>query len=141
MEKILFYSNKGPYGFLSNFYPAKILYIDREWRTSEHLYQALKSINLRDQEYVREAKTPGEAKRRGGKISLRADWENIKYDIMKKVLYQKFTQIPKYLRMLMETGDAELIENSPIDYIWGCGKDFSGQNLLGKALMEIRDMF
>jgi ribA/ribD-fused uncharacterized protein len=48
---------------------------------------------------------------------------------------------------LLETGDRELVEASPFDRIWGVGyaeKDAErnrgrwGQNLLGKALMEVR---
>jgi ribA/ribD-fused uncharacterized protein len=47
----------------------------------------------------------------------------------------------------METGDRELVEASPEDRIWGIGfteKDAKengerwGQNLLGKALVEVR---
>lgn len=141
MEKILFYKPKNANGYLSNFYKSKIYYRGKWWRTSEHLYQALKSIDVKEQEYVRHAETAWESKKRGGEITLREDWEKIKYDIMKIVLIQKFTQNPKLMRMLLATSDAELIENSPIDYVWGCGKDFSGQNLLGKALMEVRDHF
>jgi ribA/ribD-fused uncharacterized protein len=50
--------------------------------------------------------------------------------------------------MLMETGDRELVEASPMDRIWGVGfgeKNAESQrarwglNLLGKALMRARD--
>jgi len=30
------------------------------------------------------------------------------------------------------------MENSPTDYYWGCGKDGTGRNELGKILMKIR---
>lgn len=55
------------------------------------------------------------------------------------------------IKLLLETGDAILIEASPFDTVWGvglavptssCGVDLDncpGQNLLGKALMEVRD--
>lgn len=51
---------------------------------------------------------------------------------------------------LLHTGDRELIEASPYDRIWGIGFAAAaaernrarwGQNLLGKALMEVRDEF
>jgi predicted NAD-dependent protein-ADP-ribosyltransferase YbiA (DUF1768 family) len=32
------------------------------------------------------------------------------------------------------------VENSPIDYYWGCGKDGSGKNKLGQILMEVREI-
>jgi predicted NAD-dependent protein-ADP-ribosyltransferase YbiA (DUF1768 family) len=39
----------------------------------------------------------------------------------------------------MDTGTEELIEDSPVDYYWGCGADGSGKNMLGKLLMELRE--
>lgn len=71
-------------------------------------------------------------------VPLRPDWEDIKYGIMLTALRAKFGQSKSLGELLLETGDEELIEDSPYDYIWGCGADGSGQNLLGKALMEIR---
>ncbi len=50
-------------------------------------------------------------------------------------------------RWLLETGDRELVEASPLDRIWGVGfgeknaaanRHRWGENLLGKALMEVR---
>jgi predicted NAD-dependent protein-ADP-ribosyltransferase YbiA (DUF1768 family) len=32
------------------------------------------------------------------------------------------------------------VENSPIDYYWGCGADGSGKNNLGLILMEVREI-
>jgi len=57
---------------------------------------------------------------------------------MKTALRAKFTQHEDLKKILLDTGDRELIEDSPVDYQWGCGKDGTGQNLLGKALVEIR---
>ncbi len=42
--------------------------------------------------------------------------------------------------ILLSTGNAEIVENSPIDFYWGCGADGSGKNMLGKILMEVRDI-
>ena len=39
---------------------------------------------------------------------------------------------------LLSTGERKLIEDSPVDYYWGCGEDGSGVNMLGKLLMELR---
>ena len=57
---------------------------------------------------------------------------------MKTALRAKFTQHENLKKILLDTGDRELIEDSPTDYQWGCGQDGTGQNLLGKALVEIR---
>jgi len=71
--------------------------------------------------------------------SLNSKRAEVKYDIMKKALRAKFTQHKDLKKILLETGDAELIENAPKDYQWGCGSKGTGLNLLGKALMDIRE--
>lgn len=139
MKTIFFYGHKNQYGWLSNFYPTKIYFLGYWWKTSEHIYQAMKTLSKDEKELIRKAKGPGEAKKLGQKITLKENWDKIKYGTMKIILMQKFSQNTILMRKLLETGDAELIENSPTDYIWGCGKDFSGKNLLGKALMEVRE--
>lgn len=62
--------------------------------------------------------------------------------------YLKFTQNPKLKRRLLDTGTRELVEASPRDRIWGVGFGAKnaeknrakwGANLLGKALMEVRE--
>jgi predicted NAD-dependent protein-ADP-ribosyltransferase YbiA (DUF1768 family) len=42
--------------------------------------------------------------------------------------------------LLLSTGNATLIEDSPMDFYWGCGSDGTGKNMLGKILMEYRDI-
>ena len=34
--------------------------------------------------------------------------------------------------------DEEIIENAPHDFYWGCGRDGTGRNMLGRILMEVR---
>lgn len=53
------------------------------------------------------------------------------------VLY-KFQTHPDIRDILLSTSNAEIVENSPIDFYWGCGADGSGKNMLGKILMEVR---
>ena len=57
---------------------------------------------------------------------------------MVKALQAKFSQHKKLRSVLLGTGDRKIIENATHDSVWGCGKDGLGQNLLGKALMEVR---
>lgn len=72
-------------------------------------------------------------------ISPREDWENVKLDVMRECLRQKFTD-PELRKILINTGDSELIEHCPLnrDRFWADNGDGSGQNWLGKLLMEIR---
>lgn len=72
-------------------------------------------------------------------LKLRSDWEDIKVDVMRRGLAAKFSQNEKLRLLLAATGDAEIIEVNPNDYIWGAGKDGSGQNWLGRLLVELRD--
>lgn len=127
------------YWFLSNFYPCgQILIEGKTYRTSEHYYMCQKTLDEEERERIRRLPTARAAKQAGRKVDLRPDWEDIKYEVMKTALRAKFKQIPHLTEKLRATGDAVLIEDSPYDYIWGCGADGTGQNLLGKALMEIR---
>ncbi len=53
----------------------------------------------------------------------RHDWEQVKDQIMATALHAKFTQYENLMQMLLGTGDAILVENSPIDRYWGNGGD------------------
>lgn len=59
---------------------------------------------------------------------------------MQKAVLQKFKTHADIREILLVTGDEVLVENSPIDYYWGCGKDSSGKNKLGQILMEVREI-
>lgn len=132
----------GEHAFLSNFFPQPIKLWGKRWPTSEHAYQAAKTLDAGEREKIRLAGTPGKSKRMGRHIALRPDWESVKVGIMREVLRAKFA-VPDMRDRLLATGSARLVEgNTWNDRIWGMvqGRDGSwqGQNLLGKLLMEIR---
>lgn len=77
---------------------------------------------------------------RNRSLPLRADWEQVKDDVMQKAVLQKFRTHADIREILLATVDEVLVENSPIDYYWGCGKDGSGKNKLGQILMEVREI-
>ena len=130
--------------WLSNFYEAEVTFEEKTYPTVEHAYQAAKTIDLEDREFIRQLKTPVEAKRYGGKIKLRGDWAYIRLSIMKELLKQKFTPESKLERKLNKTKDMELIEfNVWHDNYWGwcmCNncKEKTKFNRLGKLLMDVR---
>ena len=70
---------------------------------------------------------------------LRADWEKNKDDVMRRAVFAKFSQHADARAILLETGDAHIIENAPRDYYWGCGAKGTGQNKLGQILVEVRE--
>lgn len=58
---------------------------------------------------------------------------------MDDVLLLKFQQHPDLRMKLLGTGDARIIYADPTDPFWGSGSDETGQNLLGKALVTVRE--
>ena len=127
----------GDYHFLSNFAASKVELDGVEYKSVEHGYQAAKTLNPEGRRRIREAPTPGAAKKLGRSVYLRPDWEEIKFDVMENLLRQKFNQ-PDFRRALLNTSNIELIEgNTWGDTIWGVCKG-KGENHLGKILMKIR---
>jgi N-glycosidase YbiA len=138
---IYFYSTtEEPYGCFSNFSRHGIELDGKFWKTSEHYFQAQKFVGTPHAEEVRRATTPKEAARLGRdrKRPLRPDWEGVKDGVMRRAVLKKFESHPALRELLLGTGEEELVENTTGDYYWGCGKDGSGRNMLGKILMEIR---
>ncbi len=129
----------GDYRFLSNFYESPLRVNGVTYLTVEHFFQASKASNKEDHDYVNSAATPGIAKHRGRRITLREDWERVKLRVMRLGLRAKFEQNPELKQKLLDTGGAYLEEaNSWGDSYWGkCGG--RGHNHLGEMLMELRD--
>lgn len=131
----------GQRAFLSNFYPSRIELDGEQYPTVEHAFQAAKTLDKAERKLIRQAATPAQARRLGRKVHLRSDWEPVKGRVMRSLLQQKFAD-PELQRMLVGTGDAELVEgNTWGDRIWGCVKvkgRWVGQNRLGQLLIEIR---
>jgi N-glycosidase YbiA len=69
------------------------------------------------------------------------EWDLRKCEIMYRAVWQKFNSYLDIQQILLDTLDAEIIEDSPVDYFWGCGIDQTGQNQLGHILMQVRDEF
>ncbi len=128
----------GEFAFLSNFWDSKVHYDGMEFRTVEHAYQAAKSLDKDERLKIRNAKTAAESKKLGQKVTLRRDWENVKLGIMLELLREKFA-IPELRQLLLDTGDAELIEgNWWGDTFYGVCKG-KGLNHLGRMLMLVRN--
>lgn len=77
-------------------------------------------------------------------------WNEVKYSIVLNGNYRKFTQNKELREFLLSTGDSIIVEASPYDGIWGIKMKLTdeniqnplkwkGENLLGFALMEVRD--
>ena len=142
MQTINFYSTKGEFGCFSNFSRHSIELKDETWETSEHYFQAQKFAGTHHESDVRKAKGPGAAAAMGRdkQLPLRADWEKVKDDVMREAVMAKFTQRKDLKEILLSTNDAILVEHTENDSYWGDGGNGTGKNMLGKILMEVREI-
>lgn len=128
----------GKNGFLSNFCQSLIWFGGIQYPTVEHAFQGSKTLDWDAREKIALLKTPAEAKQVGRTVTLRPDWEQMKLDVMYKLLQLKFG-IPLYKQLLLATGDDYLEEtNTWGDTYWGVCNGV-GENHLGKLLMRVRD--
>lgn len=140
---------------LSQWYHAPFTSNEYTFNTTEHYMMARKALLFRDKETfikIVNANTPSEAKSLGRQVKNfdEAIWNEHKFDIVVKGNLLKFSQNQALQDYLISTNDSILVEASPYDRIWGIGLDensphandpfkWNGQNLLGFALMEVRD--
>lgn len=138
---IYFYKINDEYGCFSNFARYGFELDGKWWMTSEHYFQAQKFCGTEYEEIIRLLDNPMKAAEMGRnrELPLRADWEQVKDDIMRKAVLAKFTQNDEIKNVLLSTGRETIVENTSNDYYWGCGKDGSGKNMLGIILMEVRE--
>jgi len=139
-KTIYFWDTKDENGWLSNFYPSEIIYMDKKYPTSEHLYQALKFSRLSNpiHEEIRNATSPKKAKNIAHSNKKNYGHDTIeKSSIMRMAIKHKFNQNNELKEKLINS-KGKIVENSPTDYFWGIGKNKNGLNLMGLLLMELR---
>lgn len=145
-ERVCFYEQD--FYVLSNFSAFSIKWKGLRFDTSEHLYHWLKFATSPDGRSARptiaDAVMAAPSAHEAFKLAernrqhRRADWDAVKVDLMREVLWAKVVQHEYVRRKLLATGDRELVENSWRDDYWGWGPNRDGQNMLGKLWMEIR---
>ena len=162
LRPVEFYeSSDDLYGIFCNFYPSPIHVTGVHYPTTEHYYQCQKFTDMQYRELIRTARTANQARilaqqrvaggyqwrvamnvtirahlSRG--VSVRPDWEQVKDTVMFTALQAKYIQHPQLARRLKDTGERPIIEVSPRDWYWGCGRDRKGKNRLGHLLVNIR---
>lgn len=116
-------------------------------------HKALTMGDISTAEEILAIDSPADIKKAGRKVyPFDADlWDKAKFDVVVKGNFLKFSQNKLLRWYLLSTADKILVEASPRDQIWGIGmskqnpscykpEEWRGQNLLGFALMEVRDM-
>jgi ribA/ribD-fused uncharacterized protein len=143
-DEIQFYRAVGEYGFLSNLYKCPVIFDCRKFTCAETAYQYGKPREIATAEWIVSAPKPhlcAAAAHALFAFDIRADWNEIKVDRMRRVLAAKFDQNPNLGGLLLHTYPAQLIEVSKTDAFWGLGKSGKGKNMLGALLMELREGF
>ncbi len=138
-DAILFY--EGEYYMFSNFSAFAVMYNGRVWMTSEHAYQAAKFDDENVVELIHQALSAHDSKKIAHNYSnkVRANWNEIKVEVMEDVLRAKISQHTYIREKLLGTEKREVIEDSHKDSFWGRGIDYRGANMLGKVWMKIRE--
>ena len=138
----------------SQWYKAGFELYDDYYPTAEHFMMAEKAELFGDNE-IREkilnTSSPSSAKKLGRKVRKfdEGKWRKHRFDIVVTGNLAKFSQNEVLREVLLNTGEAVLVEASPRDTIWGIGiskdqenakdpRKWRGLNLLGFALMEVR---
>jgi ribA/ribD-fused uncharacterized protein len=139
----------------SQWYPSPFTVNGITYATAEHWMMAKKAVVFNDNETfeaVLQAPKPALAKQLGRQVKNfdAAIWEEKAYEFVAEGNWHKFSQNGDLKKFLLYTGDTIIVEAAPNDFIWGIGlsqddKDaanpfkWKGTNLLGFALMEVRD--
>ena len=158
-DSIYFYEQNKPYGWMSNFAVSNFVDADgNNFSCSEQYFMFVKAKTFEPtnnellNQILNETK-PDKIKKLGRDVKNYNEnvWNAIRYDVMKAGLRLKFEQNIVLKNLLVGTGNKTLYEASKYDKIWGIGfyppdainadKKFFGHNLLGNALMDIRNEF
>lgn len=130
---------QGKLWFCSNFFPSSIEVDGVSYRTMEHAFQASKTLDPKLREHIRKQVKAAHAKKEGRKVPLRSGWDEMKVQVMRDLVRQKFNFHQSLKERLLATGDRHLEEkNTWGDVFWGT-YDGVGENWLGRILMEIRE--
>lgn len=128
----------GPYRYLSNFHFVQVELDGELYRTTEHAYQAAKTLDLEARRMIQRLSAPRDARIAGQKVQYRDGWEELKWDVMYDLTCQKFSK-GQLMYDLIGTNGLYLEEtNTWGDTYWGVCRGV-GQNQLGKILMSVRD--
>lgn len=158
-EMLLFYGHRVTKAVtetcLSQWYPCQFEVEGVTYTSAEQYMMAEKAKLFGDEEIRAEilnTDDPRMCKALGRKVKNfdKAVWDKEKEHIVRKGNTKKFLQNSALRNFLLSTGDKVLVEASPTDRVWGIGmgknnpdaldpQKWRGQNLLGFALMNVRD--
>lgn len=132
----------GKLAFLSNMYRCNIMFEGDVYPSTENAYQAAKCA-IESQRIHFQKCSPFDAKKKGRKILIREDWNQVKLDIMQELIESKFNDSSQgFGDKLCMVPDEDLVEyNYWHDNYWGhctcvrC-KNKKHNNFLGLLLQK-----
>lgn len=155
MNVIGFHNPTEEYGFLSNWYLSEFCLEGIVFSSMEQWMMYQKAKHFQDEiiaAQILETEDVAEIKALGRKVSGYEEhiWNGIRQIVVYEGLMAKFSQNEELRQALLGTKDAILAECAVKDQIWGIGlsmndlkrfdpKQWRGQNLLGYALMMVRE--
>ena len=155
MKVIGFHNPDEEYGFLSNWYPSAFCIRGQRFTSMEQYMMYCKAVCFGDGKVAAQilaTKDVAEIKALGRLVSGYDEnlWNGVRQIVVYEGLFAKFSQNPDLREQLKGTGQAFLSECAVKDRIWGIGLSmhdpnrldrakWQGQNLLGYALMMVRE--
>ncbi len=140
----------------SQWYPSGFTADGVNYLTGEHWMMVKKALLFDDCETAKKilaSEKPAMAKQLGREVSGFDTelWTKSSYEIVVEGNKHKFSQNSFLKNFLLQTGNKVIVEASPPDTVWGIGlsqdakealnpSQWRGSNLLGFALMEVRDI-
>lgn len=144
MREIRFHRPADDWGCLAARSPHGVRLDGQEWPTVQHYVLAQRferATAAATREEIRRAGRPSAAMavavRERGRV--RADWTEIRDSVMYRAQLAKFTQHPDLGERLLGTGSDLLVAHAHGAAYWGDGGDGTGQNMLGRTLMVVRE--
>jgi len=153
-EAVFFHKPEEPHGYLSNWYPSLFTVDDIMFSSAEQYIMYQKCIMFGDTASAQKVLATDDPQKqqtigRAAQGYIDGVWAGMRQMVAIRALHAKFSQNPDLKDKLLATGDAILVECAKSDKQWACGiglydnqrfdaKNWTGKNLLGFALMEVR---
>jgi len=141
-----------------NFFEPSIIIDNVSYNGPEQYFQLMKSFGTSDHEHAKAAMSsanPDQAYFIGRTYKMRSDWNkptniNVIIDrvepmlckdlVMFEAIKAKFSQYPSLTELLLDTVGKKLVQLKPNDDYWGTGYNGEGKNMLGRLLMQVREL-